>query len=422
MSLGLDTPNRGNGADAIAAGPASSRSARRVARPPASPLVTLVLAATTLLAGVTVGGLVTLWPHGPAPRVSGIEAVKTRGAEVESVVAQRCSDVGLQTCFRVGVRLLDGPDKGSAATVWVGKTTGYSSFNVGDHVRVFRNPAPPAGYSGPSVGRYSFADYDRRMPMVWLAAAFVVLLILGSRLAGVRALVGLGVSLALVVFFVIPSILAGHSPLAVALVGSLAVLLATVPLSYGLGPKAIAAWLGTALSLFVAVGLAALFTGLTHLTGTTSDQAVTLATSDHRVSLHGLLLAGMIVGALGVLVDLTVSQASTVIALRRANSSLGFGGLFRGALAVGHDHITATVNTLVFAYVGAALPTLLIFSVAGNSFTDAINSEAVAGEVVATLVGAIALIVSMPLTTALAAVLATRMADRRLGADAGHVH
>jgi uncharacterized membrane protein len=384
-------------------------------------LVPLVVAATVLLAGATVGGLVKLWPHGNAPRVTGIAAVKTEGAKVESVVAGRCSDIGLETCFRVRVRLLDGPDKASSTTVWVGRTTGYTSFGVGDRVRVFRNPPPPAGYSGPSVGRYSFADYDRRLPMTWLAVAFVVLLVAGSRLAGIRALIGLAASLALILFFVIPSILAGHSALAVALVGSLAVLLVAIPISCGFGPKAIAAWLGTALSLFFAVGLAALFTNLTHLTGTTSEDAVTLATSDHRVSLRGLLLAGMIVGALGVLVDLTVSQASTVIALRRTNRSLGLGGLFRAALGVGHDHIAATVNTLVFAYAGAALPTLLIFSVGGTSFTDAINSEAVAGEVVATLVGAIALIVSMPLTTALAALLATRMTDRWV-VDPGHTH
>jgi uncharacterized membrane protein len=257
--------------------------------------------------------------------------------------------------------------------------------------------------------------------MAWLAAAFVILLILGSRLAGVRALVGLGASLALFVFFVIPSILAGHSALAVALVGSLAVLLTTVPLSYGLGPRAIAAWLGTALRPFRGGARSALH-------GTHAPDRNNLGSGRHvghqrpPLSLRGLLLAGMIVGALGVLVDLTVSQASTVIALRRANSSLGFGGLFRSALGVGHDHIAATVNTLVFAYAGAALSTLLIFSVGGSSFTDAINSDAVAGEVVATLVGAIALIVSMPLTTALAAVLATRMPDRRLGADARHAH
>ena len=398
----------------------------RAGAEPASPrwprLVTLVLAATVLLAGATVGGLVKLWPHGPARHVPGIKAVKTDGAVVQSVVERRCSDLGFETCFRLGVKLLDGPDKGTTTTVVLGRTAGYNSVGVGEHIRVLRNPPPPPGFSGPSVGRYSFADYDRRMPLAWMAAGFVVLLLLGSRLTGVRALVGLVASLALVVFFVIPAILAGHSALAVALVGSLAVLLVTIPISYGIGPKAVAAWLGTALSLFVAVGLAALFTHLTHLTGTDSEQAVNLATSDNHVSLHGLLLAGMIVGALGVLVDLTVSQSSTVMALRRANRSLGFSGLFRGALAVGHDHIAATVNTLVFAYAGAALPILLIFSVAGTSFTDAINSEAVAGEIVATLVGAIALIVSMPLTTALAAGLATRTSVRQLGAEHGHVH
>jgi hypothetical protein len=111
-------------------------------------LVPLVLAATTVLAGVTVGGLLRLWPYGPGPRVSGIRAVQTEGAEVESVAANRCSDVGLETCFRVGVKLLDGPDKGSTATVWVGKTTGYTSFSVGDRVRVLRNPPPPLATAG----------------------------------------------------------------------------------------------------------------------------------------------------------------------------------------------------------------------------------------------------------------------------------
>jgi len=121
-----------------------------------------------------------------------------------------------------------------------------------------------------------------------------------------------------------------------------------------------------------------------------------------------------VIGVLGVLVDLTVSQASTVVALRRANPSLGFRGLFGGALDVGHDHIAATVNTLVFAYAGASLPVLLIFSIGGTSLTDALNSEAVAEELVASLVGSIGLIASMPITTAIAALLAPRMSDKHL--------
>ena len=146
-----------------------------------------------------------------------------------------------------------------------------------------------------------------------------------------------------------------------------------------------------------------------------------LSASSAKLSLQGLLLAGMVIGALGVLIDLTVSQASTVIALRRANPSLGFAELFRGAVEVGHDHIAATVNTLVFAYAGASLPILLIFSIGGTSLTDAINSESVAEEVIAALVGSIGLIASMPITTALASLLALRMGDRALRAET-HAH
>ena len=165
-----------------------------------------------------------------------------------------------------------------------------------------------------------------------------------------------------------------------------------------------------------------MFTRVAHLSGVSSDEAIYLGATQNGLSLRGLLIAGMVIGALGVLVDLTVSQASTVIALRRANPALGFTGLFRGALEVGHDHIAATVNTLVFAYAGAALPVLLIFSIGGTSFTDAINGEAVAEEVVATLVGSIGLIASMPMTTAMAALLAPRMSDKRLAETHAHAH
>ena len=158
------------------------------------------------------------------------------------------------------------------------------------------------------------------------------------------------------------------------------------------------------------------------MTGAASEEATLLSASDSKISLQGLLLGGMVIGALGVLIDLTVSQASTVIALRRANPTLRFKGLFGGALEVGHDHIAATVNTLVFAYAGASLPVLLIFSIGGTSFADALNSEAVAGEVIAALVGSIGLIASMPITTALAALLATRMSDRQLALEHTHAH
>src|SRR5207253_1897614 len=133
--------------------------------------------------------------------------------------------------------------------------------------------------------------FDRRLPMLWLALGFAVLLLATGRLHGLRALVGLVASLAIVIGFLIPAILHGHSAVGVAVVGSFAVMLVTMPLSYGLGAKAIAAWLGTGLSLLIAVGLAEAFTRLAHLAGTASEEALYLSSAT-RISLQGQRLLG----------------------------------------------------------------------------------------------------------------------------------
>jgi uncharacterized membrane protein len=388
------------------------------------PAVAMVVLVGFLVLATAVG-LLLLWPTGPIRHRAGVVTVKTFGAKVESLGSSSCGVqvAGAARCQRVTARLLDGPDRGRTTTFDFARTTGYVSLHPGDRIRLYRNLPPPGETVVEShVPRYSFADYDRRAPMLWLAIGFGVVLLLVCRLAGARALVGLAASLFVLFKFVIPAILQGHSPFAVALVGSFAVMLVTIPLCYGLGAKAIAAWLGTGLSLLLTVGLASLFTDLTRLSGSASEESVFLSASAEHVSLRGLLLAGMVIGALGVLVDLTVSQASTVMALQRANPELGFRALFRHAVDVGNDHIGATVNTLVFAYAGASLPLLLILSIGGTSMTDAVNSESVAEQIVATLVGSIGLVASMPITTALAAVLARHVPQRVLEGDAVHVH
>ena len=378
----------------------------------------LVLA-VAVLAIATLVGLVILWPDGKLGQSNQFGPIRTVGAVAESVETVPCALSASHTCRVAHVRILDGSEKGRRTVLTTVAAVGSLDVAQGDRIRVYKNTVP-AGSDRPSDG-YSFADFDRRGAMLWLGLGFVVLLLATGRLHGLRALVGLLASLAIVIKFVVPAILDGSSPFAVAIVGAFAVMLAMMPLSYGLGAKALAAWLGTAVSLMLAAGLAYAFAHIAHLSGASSDESVYLGASQSRLSLQGLLVAGMVIGALGVLVDLTVSQSSTVIALRRVNPSLGFGDLFRGALEVGHDHIGATIATLVFAYAGAALPVLLIFSVGGTSFADAFNGEAVADEVIAALVGSIGLIASMPITTALAALLAPRMSDKQLGA-AEHAH
>lgn len=383
----------------------------------------LVLALAVTLAATAIG-LVTLWPDGSrevdpvAQAARSIERATVEGAELVD-----CRVPTAIECTRVTVRLRSGPDAGDTAQFTVGETRADVRLAVGDRIRVFRIDVPEGTQAfGRDVDRYGFSDFDRVRPLALLALAFCAVVIVAGRWRGLRALVGLALSLLLVVEFIVPAILDGSPPVEVALVGALAVMFVTIPLAHGLGAKGGAAMLGTAASLILTAVLASVATDATRLTGFSSDDTVYLRAVAGDLSLQGLLLAGMIIGALGVLDDLTVSQAATVLALRRANPSLGARELFRSGLDVGHDHIAATVNTLVLAYAGASLPVLLIFSLGGVPFGDAVNTEAVAAAVVAMLVGSIGLIAAMPITTGLASLVAARLPAQALEDEHVHAH
>jgi uncharacterized membrane protein len=387
-----------------------------------SALGRLFAALAVLLALGAVVGMALLWPdgsrnEGPDPRG---DAPAVQRAKVHRVEDLPCTTPQATDCRRITARLLDGPNKNQDAVLEFGNAGPAPRVDVGDTIRVVRNEVPegvPAGSAPP----YSFQDFERRAPMLWLALAFAALVVVFGRIRGLLSLIGLGISLAVVVVFVLPAILDGRDPVPVAVAGALAIMVATIALAHGVGPKSIAAILGTAASLALTLGLAEAFTNLAHLTGLSSDESALLIVGRTDLDLRGLVLAGMVIGALGVLDDVTVSQASTVMALRRANPLQRAGELYRGALSVGRDHVAATVNTLVLAYVGASLPVLLVFTVGHTPFADAINVEAVATQVVATLVGSIGLIAAVPITTGLAALLASRLAPDEVG-DVDHAH
>jgi uncharacterized membrane protein len=386
----------------------------------------LLVAVLGVIVAATVIGLIVLWPTGEGrPVPEGSTRANTQSARVTGLAETSCR-VGQRTCTRVTVELREGEDEGRRVSFTTGETRADVELDIGDRVRVFKNELPPgAVVGGVRVDPYSFSDFERGRPLLLLAVIFALLVIAGGRLRGVRALLGLVVSLAIVLVFIVPSIVEGNSALEVALIGSLAIMLTTITLTHGLGMKTLAASLGTATSLFLVAALASFFTDMAHLTGLSSEEAVFVrATSGAEISLEGLLLAGMVIGALGVLDDVTVTQASTVMAVRHANPSFGFPALLRSGLSVGRDHVAATVNTLVLAYVGASLPVLVIFSIGDTAFVDAVNLEAVAGAIVAMLVGSIGLIAAVPVTTALAAALATQISRERLTREQqlGHVH
>jgi hypothetical protein len=288
--------------------------------------------------------IVILWPGDDRPSLPGGLGADSEVAEVQSVTEQACPTGQPGTCADAAVQLESGPDEGESVTIQLGQLSGGPDLEVGDRIRVQS-----------AQGTYTFVDFERRGPLLWLAIAFAVLVVVFGRLRGALSLVGLALSLLIVLGFVVPAILAGESPFAVAVAGSLAVMLVTIPLAHGLGGKSLAAMLGTTLALILTAVLALVFTELAHLTGFSFDEALTLQAAGIDISFEGLLLSGMVIGALGVLDDVTVSQASTVFALRGAVPGSSFAELFRRALDVGRDHLSATVNTLVLAYVGAAL-------------------------------------------------------------------
>ncbi|MGA1212764.1 MAG: YibE/F family protein [Solirubrobacterales bacterium] len=373
--------------------------------------------AVAAIAIATIAGIALLWPDGSSDiELAAGPSGESEPGRIVALEANPCPPPIQGECLEGRVLIEGGLEAGREVTVELSAGGPVPDFAVGDQVRVakasFGGSAPPD----------SVIDFERRSPMIWLAVAFVALVILFGRLRGVLSLLGLILSLAAVVVFIVPAILDGRPPLAVALVGSMAVMLITILLSHGRGPKSLAAILGTAASLLLVGLLASLATGVTNLTGFSSEEAALLAVNDPGLSISGLLVAGIVIGALGVLDDVTISQASTVLALRAAAPDEGFGSLYRRAIEVGRDHVSATVNTLVLAYVGSSLPLLLIFGVGELGAWDTVNLEIVAKEIVAMLVGSIGIIAAVPLTTALAAWLAGSIPADELEADAGHGH
>ena len=214
-------------------------------------------------------------------------------------------------------------------------------------------------------------------------------------------------SLIMIIGYIVPHILAGEDPLKVSILGSMILLTATLYLTYGWNLKSHAAVFGVVFALLMTGGLSVFFVNLARLNGTGDENVMFLMQlMDTRIKLRGLLLGGMIIGALGVLDDLVMTQASAVFELHKANPALGSRGLFRSAMRIGEDHVAATVNTLVLAYAGASLPLFLMFSLARGDYGYLVNFSFIAEEIVRTLVGSIGLIASVPITTLLASFLA----------------
>jgi uncharacterized membrane protein len=393
--------------------PLGGRELHNLVRTPAGRILVGAVGAIALL---TVIGVFALWPRGEDATPSGV-ASATIPATVQQVIDEPCSPGAAEVCRRIVVEV-----EGREVTLGLNLTRIAPAVEVGDSVRVTRPGGPDAR---PASGRtipYEFAGVDRRTPLLWIALVVAVLAAALLRWRGVLAVAGAGLSLAVLIWFLVPAILSGSPALLVGLVASLAVMFVTLVLTNGLGAQTLAAALGVSATLAVTCLLGWLTIDLVQL-GTSADLELhTLSARDSSLSLPGITLAALLVGALGVLADTAVTQASAVMALRRANAGYDRGRLYREAFTIGRDHLSATIHTLVLAYAGASLPLLLVLHASGVTTTDAINNEAIAGPIVATAVGCLALILAVPLATALASLLVASLPRDTLGDGHSHHH
>lgn len=272
-------------------------------------------------------------------------------------------------------------------------------FEVGDRVEVYYSPDPDGGRV------YAVSDWVRRPALGLLVGLFLLVSVVIGRFKGLRAFLATAASLAIALGFVVPTILAGWNPVLVSLLGTGGILLLAVFFVHGVSWSTAAAVVGTFIAILVTMLLGILFTDLAHLTGFGSEEAMYLTMDAAQVNLQGLLLAGLLIGALGALTDVTVVQASVVRELAHVNPAFGLSELYRRGMNVGLDHIGSLVDTLVLAYTGAALPLLVLLNLNDLTFARALNLELIATEVVHTLVGAIGLVLAVPVTTLLAALL-----------------
>jgi uncharacterized membrane protein len=301
----------------------------------------------------------------------------------------------------VRVQLTSGPGRGQIVT---------AEHNIPAPMREFATlRAGDAIVVGFSIAggspMYYVADRDRMPALGAIAVVFVIAAIVFSGRRGAAAIAGLGISILVLARFVVPRILDGSPPLPVSLLGALAIALTSIYLAHGLKPRTTVALIGTLLTLGVAGFLSVLFVRVAGLSGTGSEEALFLSAGlPIEVNFRGLLLGGIILGTLGVLDDITTSQAAVVDELSRANPRLSSRELFLRGISVGQEHIAALINTLVLAYAGASLPLFLLFSLdRGQPMWVTINSEFVAEEIVRAIAGSLALVLAVPITTALAA-------------------
>lgn len=365
--------------------------------------------ALVVAVGSVVVGVVTWRPTPSTANLDefGFADAWVRG-EVAAVDTVDCPGDG--ECLEVVFEVSEGADEGRFVTQVL--PVGIGTFSVGDPVYLAFDADAEPDFA------YSYADRARSGALLGWGALFSLAVVALGRWKGVAALIGVGVSLAVILAYVLPTLLGGGPPVLVAVVAASVIAAVTFVLTHGTSPFAAVAYLGTFAALALTALLSEVAFSMGEITGLATEEA-TYLTLLPGVQVSGLILAGAVLGALGALDDVTITQTSTVWELRAANPDLSTADLRAAGLRVGRDHIASTVNTLVLAYAGASMPVLVLFVLSNLGPAQVLSSEVIAVEVLRTVVGSLGLVAAVPLTTWLAAVVAAGLPPGRVG---DHAH
>jgi uncharacterized membrane protein len=374
--------------------------------------VGVLLGFLVLCALATLVGLITLWPDSGAVNrlqdqaqftAPGVTFEKARVTSVQSACpsGDQSSGGSATTCGNVEATLISGPEKGAKEVVGVPPAVSSSGLATGDTVRLMRVPGQGAAATS------SFDDVVRLKPLWILGIAFVLVVALVARLRGLLALVSLGLGGAVLFRFMLPALLSGSDGLAVSLAGSAAIMFVVLYLAHGPSVRTSAALGGTLLGIGITALVGVVAVHGASLSGFGSEDTALLSAFAGSVSFQGLLTCALVVAGLGVLNDVTITQASSVWELRSAGPELSRRALFTSAMRIGRDHIASTIYTIVFAYAGSALAVLLLLSLYDRPVLDLLSTEAIAEEIVRTLASGIGLVLAVPVTTAIAAFTVT---------------
>ncbi len=373
-----------------------------------------ILFGVTLIAGLlAIGTMISLWPRAEPPKNEAAGAyagVTFISGKVEDLTEFSCGTTpnfenpppkvpAESLCVSARAALTDG----RKVLFTVPPPVKKAGLSAGDKVRLIQFKAEDGNMM------HSWSDYDRRIPLGLLAGLFVISVLVIARLKGLAAILGLGVAYFLITKFMLPALILGENPILVGISGSTVIMILLLYLAHGVNTKTTVALLGTISGLLLTASLAWVTAKFAHLDGLSSEENFQLSQLTTGAGIGAVILCGVIIAGLGVLNDVTIAQAASVWELKSLAPQSTSWQLFHSGMRIGRDHLASTVYTIIFAYAGTALPTMLLINLYRQPLVEVVNSGQLAEEIVRALVSAIGLVLTIPLTTAIAAVVASKL-------------